>query len=120
MSSATRNHVEGMALLLVAVFADFWVMLRKMPTLGAYSAGTGRPLPEGVRCFISANNVVFSWVFPIFLMIVIPIVVLAVKRRRLPALLANGVASLVLGWLAIILVILGLVATAGTVLLPKS
>ena len=116
MSESVSNNLQGVALTAAAAGCSAFVLHERIPLIAARFAAAGRAVPEGLRFFISAGNIVFSLGWAV---IVVAVVLAALSRSgkvALPFWLRAGYGTLLVGWLALAHALAGFLATAGLTL----
>ena len=116
MSEAVSNNLQGVALTAAAAGCSAFVLHERIPLIAFRFQAAGRTVPEGLRFFISAGNLVFVWGWVV---IVLAVVLAALSRSgkvALPFWLRAGYGTLLVGWLVLGHALGGFLATAGLLL----
>jgi type II secretory pathway component PulF len=116
VSEAVSNNLQGIALTAAAAGCSAFVLHDKIPLIAFRFQAAGRAVPEGLRFFISAGNLVNSWGWVVIVLAVVLAALSRFGKVALPFWIHAGYGTLLVGWLALGHALVGFLATAGLAL----
>ena len=112
MSEAVSNNLQGIALTAAAAGCSAFVLHDRIPLIAFRLQAAGRALPEGLRFFIYAGNLVFGWAWVVILVAIVLTALSITGKVVLPFWIRAGYGTLLVGCLALGHALVGFLATA--------